>query len=335
MAAWPGPGPVFVYEWTSAARRFRTYLTRAFFAFSLLAAMLAGVWSFQNGRAWPPSGNDLAILARFMYYAIVGVQISLLLLAAPAATAGAICVHKARGTLAHVLTTDLSNAEIVLGKLAARLIPVLSLIASSLPIVMLCSLFGGIDPSALSGAYSVMLGVALLGCSLALFLSVWAKKTHEVLLAVYLFWTIVLLSHYVLIMLISFFGGSLIDWFWLQNCDPFNLAFATYNRPGTTDFWDFAWFFLGCSVLSIIFVALAVVRVRLVANQDKVQKRRRLLIAFPARWKERIPKFVRLRSFLPSPSLDGNPILWANGIAIGRRVGRESFGPSTARSHLP
>ena len=55
----------------------------------------------------------------------MGVELTLVMLAAPAATAGAICVDRARGTLAHMLATDLSDPEIVLGKLAARLLPVL------------------------------------------------------------------------------------------------------------------------------------------------------------------------------------------------------------------
>ena len=61
----------------------------------------------------------------------------MVMLAAPAATAGAICLDKARGTLLHVLVTDLSDAEIVLGKLAARLVPVLGLVACSLPVLAL------------------------------------------------------------------------------------------------------------------------------------------------------------------------------------------------------
>ena len=56
---------------------------------------------------------------------------------APAATAGAVCLDKMRGTLDHMLATDLSNAEIVLGKLGVRLVPVLGLVACVLPIMAL------------------------------------------------------------------------------------------------------------------------------------------------------------------------------------------------------
>ena len=67
-------------------------------------------------------------------------------LAAPAATAGAICLDKARGNLTLLFATDLTDAEIVLGKLAARLVPVLGLIACAAPVLALATLFGGVDP---------------------------------------------------------------------------------------------------------------------------------------------------------------------------------------------
>ena len=109
-----------------------------------------------------------------------------MLLAAPAATAGAVCLDKARGTLDHLLVTDLSDAEIVLGKLGVRLIPVLGLIACVLRVVALASLLGGIDPLALVGSFLTAIGCAVLGCTLATALSVWDRKTHEVLVATYM-----------------------------------------------------------------------------------------------------------------------------------------------------
>ena len=60
----------------------------------------------------------LAELGEQVYYGIAGVQLSLVLLAAPAATAGSVCVDRARGWLAHMFVTPLSDTEIVLGKLA-------------------------------------------------------------------------------------------------------------------------------------------------------------------------------------------------------------------------
>src|SRR5262249_57027520 len=92
-----------------------------------------------------------------------------------------------------MLATELSDPEIVLGKLAARLLPVLGLVACSWPVLAVSSLLGGIDPNALSLAFAIILAVALLGCTMALALSVWARKPHEVVLVVYTFWMLVLL----------------------------------------------------------------------------------------------------------------------------------------------
>ena len=130
-----GPGPVFVHESIAATRRWQLYALRAFFVLGLLAG-LALTWflailevAFINGKSTGTlTVKELASLGQFFYFAIATVQLVLVLLVAPAATAGSICLDRARGTLTHMLVTDLTDSEIVLGKLAARLLPVLSLV---------------------------------------------------------------------------------------------------------------------------------------------------------------------------------------------------------------
>ena len=177
--------------------------------------------------------EDYAQLGESYFYAIDRVELALVMLAAPAATAGAICLDRSRGTLAHMLATDLSDAEIVLGKLAARLLPVLGLVACSWPVLALSSLLGGIDLLALDHGVPGHLAVAVLGCSLALALSVWARKPHEVVLATYTVWAIVLLGHLDLVDGLCEIGWSVAappEWIVLAN--PFYLAFAPYTGPG-------------------------------------------------------------------------------------------------------
>src|SRR4051812_17280420 len=126
---------------------------------------------------------------------MIGVQLALTMIVAPAATAGAVCVERARGSLAHMLVTDLTRREIVLGKLWARLLPTVSLIACAWPVAALGSLLGGINPQDLTMAFAITLAVGLLGCSMAVALSAWAKTVHEVLMAVYTFWAVVLFAY--------------------------------------------------------------------------------------------------------------------------------------------
>src|SRR5919107_2121310 len=160
----------------------------------MLLTALGLVWVGRTEIRNAATFKALAAVGERFFLAVVGTQIALVLLAAPAATAGAICLDRARGTLAHLMLTDLSDGEIVLGKLAARLVPVLGLVGCALPVMAILTLLGGVDPDALLGAFLVTLGVAVLGCSLALVFSIWAGKTHEALLGTYAVWGLWLLG---------------------------------------------------------------------------------------------------------------------------------------------
>ena len=91
----------------------------------------------------------LAKLGENFYYGAAGIQLALALLVAPAATAGSVCVDRARGWLAHMFVTELSDAEIVLGKLAARFASFVALVFASLPVLAIVGLLGGIIPEAI------------------------------------------------------------------------------------------------------------------------------------------------------------------------------------------
>ncbi len=292
-----GPGPVFIYECLANSRRWQTYALRAAGVAGLLCAMatIASSRTVPTANSW----RTYAELGQRYFIALIGVELAIVLLAAPAATAGAICLDRARGTLAHMLMTDLSDSEIVLGKLAARLLPVLGLVACTWPVMAISSLLGGIDPIALSFAFAIIVAVAVLGCSIALLLSVWAKKSHEVILATYtvfilcmLFWPI----WYMLAM--AGWVGPAPAWGLLAN--PFYVAFAPYSFPGELGFWDYLIFFAATFGASMVLTIVAVRRTRPVACRGSAEQSQEARI----RW------IGRLMRWLPGPSLDGNPVLW-------------------------
>ena len=177
------PGPVFAFESVAAARRWQMYALRSIYVGLLLAGLTL---------TWGPSDRTIhslaeaAMIAGVFFRTLIAVQLAVVLLAAPAATASAVCVDKARGTLLHAFVTDLTDREIVLGKLGARLVPVLSLMACGLPVLALGSWLGGIDLAAVLGAELVTAGTAVVCCSLAFLASVWARKPHQALLLSYL-----------------------------------------------------------------------------------------------------------------------------------------------------
>ena len=125
------------YEWLTATRRWQFYALRSGFLTVILMGM-RHAWGPFHGSTGPGRTLSIQMLAQFgeiLYKFIAAVELTLVLFAAPASTAGAFCLDKARGTLDRMLVTDLSSAEVVLGKLGVRLAPVLGLIACVVPLV--------------------------------------------------------------------------------------------------------------------------------------------------------------------------------------------------------
>ena len=183
-----GPGPVFIHESVAATRRWQLYALRSLFVFGLLLALAVVLYGVVEAIGGPAGNNSIQLLAtlgELFYAAIATAQLVLVLVVAPAATAGAICVDRARGTLTHMLVTDLTDSEIVLGKLAARLLPVFALVGATVPVLALAGLLGGIIIEAIATLTLITFVLAFLVCALALAISVRATKVHEVLMAVY------------------------------------------------------------------------------------------------------------------------------------------------------
>lgn len=303
-----GLGPVYAFERLSGSRRWQTYAFRSLYAGMLLSAL---TYSWSTIRSDHPfvTIREYASVGTVLAYAILGTQIALMMLIAPAATAGAICIEKQRGTMTHLLVTDLSNAEIILGKLAARLQPVVSVSLSSLGIVAISALLGGIVPETVFAAFFISVGVAILGCSLALVFSVWGSRTHEVLLATYSVLGLWLLAT-PLAHGIGFRGrgGRWSAPEWIEWSDPFLLAFRPFWYQGSSNFWASVIFAVVTIAISSVLVTIAILRVRAVAANLKGPKRRKTV---------QLKRRRRLRDLLPGPTLDGNPVLWREWNRVG------------------
>ena len=319
MARRVGPGPVFIYESLIFARRWQVYAGRVLF----VLAMLAGLWiAWWNNIGTPGPGQPLGsgpgaleALARAgtsFFFALAGIQLSVVLLVAPAATAGALCQDRARGILAQIATTDLSDSEIVLGKLFSRLVPILALLACALPVVSLAALLGGIDGGALVGLFAVSVAIAVLGCALALSISVEVVKTDEVVMAVLAFTTFWLLS-------LPLWGGLSRayglppppDWFYAAN--PFVLVYAPYTWPGHFGLLEVAIFVAAALAISAGLLAMTIARLRRfvlpVEGGRRTWKLRVRALGLPS-LRAALKAIRRWRERLPGPSLDGNPVLW-------------------------
>ena len=151
----PFVGPLFSWELVRLARRGQDARARTILAVVLLLTL------FVFTVVWFPGTNlrdlffgsqqvldihDSARFAEQFSLALLLAQMAVMVLIAPAYAAGSIAEEKERKTFANLLTTELSNREIVLGKFCGRVVFLLGVMLAGLPVLALTGLVGGIDP---------------------------------------------------------------------------------------------------------------------------------------------------------------------------------------------
>jgi ABC-type transport system involved in multi-copper enzyme maturation permease subunit len=300
------PGPIFAHECRSAPRRARTYSGRSAVAAAIFLSILV-VWLNDRINSRLTVLQHQARLAENLYFAIAICQLAWALVVAACVSAGSIAIEKARGTLSHLLVTDLSDREIVLGKLAVSLSSVLSLLACTFPVLALASLgMGGIDPEALGWVCLLTVSVAVLGCALGLAFSVLARSRREAIVgtfAVLLLWLLLYPLGIAVRRVGIILSGSVVvaPPEWLLRTNPFSLAVAPYSAHGTIARRDFVQFLLGSFLTSSALVYFAIRRLR------------RAYVGPTGAGARRAAKRPTTRTSLdalPGPIVDGNPVFW-------------------------
>src|SRR4051794_815768 len=117
-------GPVLERELLVTARRGRFFVLRFLYGLALFALVVTacrGAGGVPVGTA-TISPTHLVPSARGLFLALVFLQWLAVIVLTPALVSGAIAGEYQRKTLHDLLTSDLSDAEIILGKLSARLI---------------------------------------------------------------------------------------------------------------------------------------------------------------------------------------------------------------------
>src|SRR6516165_2509923 len=106
------------------------------------------MWTaWQSLVGWRDVG-EVGTLARFgiiLFQLFVLLQLTLMLFFAPLAAATSVAHEKDRRTFVLLLMTDLRDTEIVLGKLVASLLQIVTLLATAAPVFFLCMLLGGVS----------------------------------------------------------------------------------------------------------------------------------------------------------------------------------------------
>ena len=173
-------GPVFSREVAIAPRRIKLYVARTTYVLALLV-LTCTAWLVLTGTQLVRDLGDLARFATALFQILAPLQLALAAFFSALMAASEVAHEKDRKTLVLLLLTNLSNCELVFGKLLASLLTVLVLLAAALPVFLLTALLGGVSYGQIARAFAVTLATALVCGSLGSTLALWREKTFQAL----------------------------------------------------------------------------------------------------------------------------------------------------------
>jgi ABC-type transport system involved in multi-copper enzyme maturation permease subunit len=143
----------------------------------VMSSLIVIIYSAIAAAGPSPSGPTIRQAGKYVFGAVVGVQVFLILFVGPALTAGAISGEKERKTYELLRTTLLSSRRIVTGKLLSALSYVLLLVLASVPLQSAAYLMGGITVPEVVISQLLIVVAAVAYAMIGLFISSIARTT--------------------------------------------------------------------------------------------------------------------------------------------------------------
>lgn len=185
-------GPIFNREVLIGPRRIRHYFTRVVFLFVLWALTMT-VWQAAFGWSRPATLGDVAYFGTLVFRVMTALLLLLIPFFSALFAASSITTEKDRRTFVLLLMTDLTNREIVLGKLLGSLLEIFTLIGLAMPVLSLTILLGGVDARQVFLMFLILAGTGLAAGSLGLVVALWREKTFQTLALTVLFMVLYLI----------------------------------------------------------------------------------------------------------------------------------------------
>ncbi|HQY87374.1 MAG TPA: ABC transporter permease subunit, partial [Tepidisphaeraceae bacterium] len=317
------PGnPILLRVVETAGKRLRDLFARCGYLGLLIVIVIWWIFSALGDA----SGGDLSklnIVSQDIFSALSQVQLFLIALLAPMFTAGAITQEKDSQTYDILLSTPLTNGQIVLGSLASRLFFIFTLLLSGIPVFSITQVFGGVAIGDIVLSTLIAAATALVTGSLAIAIATFKVGTRRTIFSFYMFNAVYLVGLYLLDKA-SFVripladgSGSLISYFTPIHpflalntiLDPVHYGAPTISQlPAHLQVWPIgfaltkpAQFFIVMQVLlSIIMVLPSIVFMRRIA-QSTTSIKQLLLRILPARLAGKTR---------PARTVWNNPIAW-------------------------
>ena len=179
-----GPGnPIADRTVSTASKRMRHFYIRLGYVGILLLIM--GI-NFMRVAGQQAGLADLAKLNSNTFLVVSFVQLLMMCLLAPVFAAGAVAQQRDADTFNVLLTTPLTNGQIVLGTLLGRFFFVLTLLISGLPVFMLTMLYGGVTISEIILSFSLAGSAGLMMASIAICVGMFGVGTRQGVFSFYI-----------------------------------------------------------------------------------------------------------------------------------------------------
>ncbi|MCA9037064.1 MAG: hypothetical protein KDA91_18135 [Planctomycetaceae bacterium] len=195
--------PLLRRELTELANRRATYIIRIVGALILLTLVLiafqnsvmnvTGGW-FASGASTGVPGNKYFGIGGEVFKDIVPWLFHSVQLLMPALVCGSITMEKERNTLGTLLLTRLSPFTIVLEKLGSRMVPMVTFLLLTFPLLAYVYSLGGVDTSVLLSTIWLLSCECLLYASIGLMCSAWFMTTVSAFVCSYVIVLLLLMS---------------------------------------------------------------------------------------------------------------------------------------------
>ncbi|TKJ33964.1 MAG: hypothetical protein CEE38_19155 [Planctomycetes bacterium B3_Pla] len=180
-------GPIFDKELRVSSRRRRNYLLRVAYI-ALLSVYILLAWYSTFGIRSSGSAvykiSRLSEVGKAVITAVIWFQFVAAQLIAVVMLSSSISDEVRSGTLGVLMTTPISSFQIVTGKLLGKLLQLMLLLATGLPLLAIIRVFGGVPWDYVISSVCITLTAAVLAGALSLLLSMVYRRAHNVIILI-------------------------------------------------------------------------------------------------------------------------------------------------------
>lgn len=171
-------GPVFNREIITTPRSLRLYLTRTVYVAALFGLVFTA-WLILFGSKQQSGLGDLSRFGSAIFTVLAPLQLAIAVAFSALLTAAAVAQEKDRRTLDLLLMTNLTNVELVLGKLLASMLTIAVPALGAVALLMLTTLLGGVSYGQVFRVVAVTFVSAAVAGSLGSTIALWRERTFQ------------------------------------------------------------------------------------------------------------------------------------------------------------